>query len=101
MTDEESRAFCATGVGGGVKPDCSPTGAVDSTATARGYPARLQKRAPSSPPLLGVQANPKVRLLRDARRDFFQYSKAFGLDPAIISLLSGPVGAYMARRNTM
>jgi P27 family predicted phage terminase small subunit len=30
----------------------------------------------------GVKANPKVRLLRDARRDFLQYSKAFGLDPA-------------------
>jgi len=31
MTDEESRAFCATGVGGGVKPDCSPPGAVDKS----------------------------------------------------------------------
>jgi hypothetical protein len=31
MTDEESRAFCATGKGGGVKPDCSPPGAVDKS----------------------------------------------------------------------
>jgi P27 family predicted phage terminase small subunit len=30
----------------------------------------------------GSKTNPKVRLLRDARRDFLQYSKAFGLDPA-------------------
>lgn len=30
----------------------------------------------------GPKANPKGRLLRDARRDFLQYSKAFGLDPA-------------------
>jgi P27 family predicted phage terminase small subunit len=30
----------------------------------------------------GVKPNPKVRLLRDARRDFLSYSKAFGLDPA-------------------
>jgi hypothetical protein len=28
---EESRVFCATGTGGGVKPDCSPVGAVDKS----------------------------------------------------------------------
>ncbi len=30
----------------------------------------------------GVKPNPKVRLLRDARRDFLSCSKSFGLDPA-------------------
>jgi len=30
----------------------------------------------------GPKANPKVRLLRDARRDLLQYAKAFALDPA-------------------
>jgi len=32
--------------------------------------------------VLGGRANPKVRLLRDARRDYLIYAKAFGLDPA-------------------
>jgi len=36
----------------------------------------------------GVKANPKVRLLRDARRDFLQVSKSFGLDPCSASRLS-------------
>ncbi len=35
----------------------------------------------------GTKANPKVRLLRDARRDFLSYSKAFGLDPSSNSRL--------------
>lgn len=30
----------------------------------------------------GVKANPKIRLLRDARRDLLSYAKAFALDPA-------------------
>ena len=35
----------------------------------------------------GTKANPKVRLLRDARRDFLGYCKAFGLEPSSNSRL--------------
>ncbi len=36
------------------------------------------------------RANPKTRLLRDARRDLLQYSKAFGLDTNSSARLPGP-----------
>ena len=35
----------------------------------------------------GTKVNPKVRLLRDARRDFLGYCKAFGLEPGSNSRL--------------
>jgi phage terminase small subunit len=36
------------------------------------------------------RANPKTKLLRDARRDLLQYSKAFGLDTNSSARLPGP-----------
>jgi P27 family predicted phage terminase small subunit len=38
----------------------------------------------------GAKANPKVRLLRDARRDLLAYSRAFGLDPSSAARLPAP-----------
>ena len=55
----------------------------------------------------GAKANPKVRLLRDARRDFLTYAKAFGLDPSSNSRLPAsepgeaeddPLDAYIKSR---
>jgi len=55
----------------------------------------------------GTKANPKVRLLRDARRDFLQYARAFGLDPSSNSRLPAsepaakepdPFDAFVASR---
>lgn len=38
----------------------------------------------------GTKANPKVRLLRDARRDLLLYAKAFGLEPSSAARLPSP-----------
>jgi P27 family predicted phage terminase small subunit len=58
----------------------------------------------------GPKPNPKVRLLRDARRDFLAYSRAFGLEPVSSSRMPAPLPeaaepdpleAYIALRDTM
>ncbi len=43
---------------------------------------RLSREVSEEGTVIGSKANPKTRLLRDARRDFLTFSKAFGLDPA-------------------
>ncbi len=43
---------------------------------------RLSQEVAAEGTVIGGRANPKTRMLRDARRDFLQFAKAYGLDPS-------------------
>jgi P27 family predicted phage terminase small subunit len=68
---------------------------------------RLSREVAEEGDVIGMKANPKCRLLRDARRDLLSYSKAFGLDAASNARLpstpaetqpTNPLLAFAAKR---
>ncbi|MEN9666445.1 MAG: Phage terminase, small subunit [Planctomycetota bacterium] len=66
---------------------------------------RLGREVAAEGMVVNGRANPKARLLRDARRDLLQYSRAFGLDSNSSARLprkaepakANPLAVYIAR----